>query len=89
MEVPSRRFWVRSGLVLVLAFVAIQFVPYGVIMSIHLSAQSPPGTRPAHGRWPSRRASIATATKRSGRRTRGLRRSRGSFSATSPKGAPC
>ncbi len=29
MEVPSRRFWVRSGLVLVLAFVAIQFVPYG------------------------------------------------------------
>ena len=29
MEVPSRRFWVRSSLVLVLAFVAIQFVPYG------------------------------------------------------------
>ena len=29
MEVPSRRFWVRSGLVLVLAFMAIQFVPYG------------------------------------------------------------
>jgi hypothetical protein len=29
MKVPSRRFWVRSGLVLVLAFVAIQFVPYG------------------------------------------------------------
>ncbi|HSL69393.1 MAG TPA: heme-binding domain-containing protein [Longimicrobiales bacterium] len=29
MRVPRRRFWVRSGLVLVLAFVAIQFVPYG------------------------------------------------------------
>lgn len=29
MRVPSPRFWVRSGLVLVLAFVAIQFVPYG------------------------------------------------------------
>jgi mono/diheme cytochrome c family protein len=29
MKVPSRRFWVRAGLVLVLAFVAIQFVPYG------------------------------------------------------------
>jgi hypothetical protein len=29
MKAPSRRFWVRSGLVLVLAFVAIQFVPYG------------------------------------------------------------
>ena len=29
MKVPSRRSWVRSGLVLVLAFVAIQFVPYG------------------------------------------------------------
>ena len=29
MKGPSRRFWVRSGLVLVLAFVAIQFVPYG------------------------------------------------------------
>src|SRR5512143_3173323 len=28
MKVPSRRFWVRSSLVLVLAFVAIQFVPY-------------------------------------------------------------
>ena len=29
MRVPSRRFLVRSGLVLVLAFVVIQFVPYG------------------------------------------------------------
>jgi len=29
MKVPSRRFSVRAGLVLVLAFVAIQFVPYG------------------------------------------------------------
>ena len=29
MKVPSRRFWVRSGLLLVLAFGAIQFVPYG------------------------------------------------------------
>jgi mono/diheme cytochrome c family protein len=29
MKVPSRRSWVRSGLVLVLAFLAIQFVPYG------------------------------------------------------------
>lgn len=29
MSVPSRRFLVRSGLVLVLAFVVIQFVPYG------------------------------------------------------------
>ena len=29
MKVPSRRFWVRSGLVLILAFVVIQFVPYG------------------------------------------------------------
>lgn len=29
MKVPSRRFWVRAGLVFVLAFVAIQFVPYG------------------------------------------------------------
>ena len=29
MRVPSRRFLVGSGLVLVLAFVAIQFVPYG------------------------------------------------------------
>ena len=29
MRVPSRRFWVRGGLVLVLAFGAIQFVPYG------------------------------------------------------------
>ena len=29
MKVPSRRFWVRSGLVLVLAFVGIQFAPYG------------------------------------------------------------
>jgi hypothetical protein len=25
----SRRFWIRTGLVLVLAFAAIQFVPYG------------------------------------------------------------
>lgn len=29
MRVPSRRFLVRTGLVLLLAFVAIQFVPYG------------------------------------------------------------
>lgn len=29
MRVPSRRFWVRAGLVLALAFVVIQFVPYG------------------------------------------------------------
>ena len=29
MKVPSRRFWVRSGLVIVLAFVVIQVVPYG------------------------------------------------------------
>ena len=29
MKFPSRRFWARAGLVLVLAFVAIQFVPYG------------------------------------------------------------
>lgn len=29
MKVPSRRFWVRAGLALVLAFVAIQFVPFG------------------------------------------------------------
>ena len=29
MRVPSRRFLFRSGLVLVLAFVVIQFVPYG------------------------------------------------------------
>ena len=29
VKVPSRRFWVRTGLVLVLAVVAIQFVPYG------------------------------------------------------------
>ena len=29
MKMPSRRFWVGSGVVLVLAFVAIQFVPYG------------------------------------------------------------
>jgi hypothetical protein len=29
MRIRSRRFWVRAGLVLVLAFVAIQFVPYG------------------------------------------------------------
>jgi hypothetical protein len=29
MKLPNRRFWVRAGLVLVLAFVAIQFVPYG------------------------------------------------------------
>ena len=36
MNVPSRRFWVRSGLVLVLAFVAIQFVPYGCRRGAHL-----------------------------------------------------
>jgi mono/diheme cytochrome c family protein len=29
MKLPNRRFWVRAGLVVVLAFVAIQFVPYG------------------------------------------------------------
>jgi hypothetical protein len=29
MKVPSRRLWVRAALALVLAFVAIQFVPYG------------------------------------------------------------
>jgi hypothetical protein len=29
MNVPGSRFWVRAGLVLALAFVAIQFVPYG------------------------------------------------------------
>jgi mono/diheme cytochrome c family protein len=29
MKLPDRRFWGRAGLVLVLAFVAIQFVPYG------------------------------------------------------------
>ena len=29
MRAPSRRFWARSGLVLVLIFLAIQFVPYG------------------------------------------------------------
>jgi hypothetical protein len=29
MNVPSRRFWIRSGLALIVAFVAIQFVPYG------------------------------------------------------------
>ena len=29
MKVPSRRFWVSAAVVLALAFVAIQFVPYG------------------------------------------------------------
>jgi len=29
MKLPTRRFWVRAGLMLVVAFVAIQFVPYG------------------------------------------------------------
>jgi mono/diheme cytochrome c family protein len=29
MKVPSRRFWVTGGVVVVLAFGAIQFVPYG------------------------------------------------------------
>jgi hypothetical protein len=29
MKLPSRRFWVRVGLVLITAFVATQFVPYG------------------------------------------------------------
>ena len=29
MTFPNHRFWVRTGLLLVLAFVAIQFVPYG------------------------------------------------------------
>lgn len=28
-RVPGRRFWVRGGVVLVVLFVAIQFVPYG------------------------------------------------------------
>jgi mono/diheme cytochrome c family protein len=41
MKVPSRRSWVRSGLVLVLAFLAIQFVPYG---SDHLNP--PVGAEP-------------------------------------------
>jgi hypothetical protein len=41
MEVPSRRFWVRSGLVLVLAFVSIQFVPYG-----HVHVNPPVGVEP-------------------------------------------
>jgi len=29
MKIPSRRFWVRGGLSLVLVLAAIQFVPYG------------------------------------------------------------
>jgi hypothetical protein len=29
MRFPNRQFWARAGLVLVLAFVAIQFLPYG------------------------------------------------------------
>ena len=29
MRIPSRRFWARGGVVLALAFVAIQLVPYG------------------------------------------------------------
>jgi hypothetical protein len=29
MRLPGRRFWIRTSLLLVLAFVAIQFVPYG------------------------------------------------------------
>ena len=29
MKLPTRRFWVRAGLLFVMAFVAIQFVPYG------------------------------------------------------------
>ena len=42
MKVPSRRFWVRSGLVLVLAFVVIQVVPYG-----RDHANPPAGAEPA------------------------------------------
>ena len=29
MKIPSRRFWVRSAVLLAVVFVAIQFVPYG------------------------------------------------------------
>jgi hypothetical protein len=29
MKLPGRRFWIRTSLLLVLAFVAIQFVPFG------------------------------------------------------------
>ena len=29
MKLPTRRFWVRAGLLFVMAFVAIQLVPYG------------------------------------------------------------
>lgn len=29
MKLPSRRFWLRAGLVLAVAFVGVQFVPYG------------------------------------------------------------
>ena len=42
MKVPSRRFWVRGVLVLVAAFVAIQFVPYG-----RDHANPPVGAEPA------------------------------------------
>jgi hypothetical protein len=42
MNLPSRRFWARSGLVLVLAFAAIQFVPYG-----RDQVNPPVGTEPA------------------------------------------
>ncbi len=42
MTFPSRRWWFRAGLGLVLAFVAIQFVPYGA------DRLNPPGrTEPA------------------------------------------
>ena len=34
MKRPSRRFWIRTSLLLVLAFVAIQLVPYG---RVHLN----------------------------------------------------
>lgn len=42
MKVPSRRFWVRGALGLVVAFVAIQFVPYG-----RDHANPPVGVEPA------------------------------------------
>ena len=42
MKVPSRRFWVWSGTVLAVAFVAVQFVPYG-----RAHANPPVGAEPA------------------------------------------
>lgn len=41
MKVPSRRTWFRTGLVLALAFVVIQFVPYG-----HDHVNPPVGAEP-------------------------------------------